>query len=84
MYHKVKNTLASLAIAVTMLGVSYSIGGAPIRVAEAAPTSQLDRAAALEAGLDSLTSERKRIRGMQSQLSMPFYSFATLLPKRES
>ena len=84
MYHKVKNTLASLAIAVTMLGVSYSIGGAPIQVADAAPKSQLVPAGAIEAGLESLTAERKRVRSVQSQLSMPFYSFATLLPKRES
>ena len=83
MYHKAKNTLASLAIAVTMLGVSYSIGGAPIQVAEAAPKVEL-QAAGIEAGLEGLTAERKRVRGMQSQLSMPFYSFATLLPKRES
>ena len=32
--------------------------------------------------LDSLTERNKR--AMQSSLSMPFYSFATLLPKRES
>lgn len=83
MYHKAKNSLASLAIAVTMLGLSYSIGGAPIQVAEAAPKVELE-AASIEAGLDNLSAERKRVRGVRSQLSMPFYSFATLLPKRES
>ena len=83
MYTKAKNTLASLAIAVTMLGVSYSIGGAPLQVAEGAPKVELE-AASIEAGLENLSAERKRVRGMQSQLSMPFYSFATLLPKRES
>ena len=82
MYHKVKNTLASLAIAVTMLGLSYSIGRPPTRLADA---PQLDYSApGIEAGLDSLQLERKRARGMQSQLSMPFYSFAPLLPRRES
>ena len=80
MYHKTKNTLASLAIAVTMLGVSWSIGGAPIQVAEAAPKSDL-AAPSIEA---ALSVERERARGVRSQLSMPFYSFATLLPKRES
>jgi hypothetical protein len=83
MYHKAKNSLASLAIAVTMLGVSYSIGGAPIQVAQAAPKVELE-AASIEAGLENLSAERKRVRSMQGQLSMPFYSFATLLPKRES
>ena len=82
MYLKVKNTLASLALAVTMLGVSYSIGRPPMQVAE---TQRLDYSApGIEAGLDSLQVERKRVRGMQSQLSMPFYSFAPLLPRRES
>ena len=84
MYHKAKNSLASLAIAVTMLGVSYSIGGAPIQVAEAAAPKVELEAASIEAGLDNLSAERKRVRGMQSQLSMPFFSFATMLPKRES
>jgi len=80
MYHKVKNTLASLAIAMTMLGVSYSIGGAPVRT-----SSQVDfTAPGIEAGLDELQATRKRNRGMQSQLSMPFFSFAPLLPRRES
>jgi hypothetical protein len=81
MYHKAKNTLASLAIAVSMLGVSYSIGGAPVQVVEAAPKVEL-QSAGLEADLERLTERNKR--AMQSSLSMPFYSFATLLPKRES
>jgi hypothetical protein len=85
MYHKAKNTLASLAIAVSMLGVSYSIGGAPIQVVEGASSQKVEfESTAIEAGLENLTAERKRARGMRSQLSMPFYSFATLLPKRES
>ena len=82
MYHKVKNTLASLAIAVTMLGVSYSVGRPPMQVAEA-PQVEFS-AAGIESGLDSVQVERKRVRGMQAQLSMPFYSFAPLLPRRES
>ena len=82
MYLKVKNTLASLAIAVTMLGVSYSVGRPPVQLAD--PPHVEFSAAGIEAGLDSLQVERKRVRGMQSQLSMPFYSFAPLLPRRES
>ena len=83
MYHKAKNTLASLAIAVTMLGVSYSMGRPPVQVVDAAPKVEFE-AAGIESGLDQFSSERKRVQGMRSQLSMPFFSFATLLPKRES
>jgi len=82
MYHKVKNTLASLAIAMTMLGVSYSIGRPPMQMAEA---PRVDFGVpGIEAGLDQLQAERKIRRGIQSQLSMPFYSFAPILPRRES
>ena len=81
MYHKVKNTLASLAVAMTMLGVSYSVGRPPV---QAAP--RVDFAApGIEVGLDQLQQlEQKRAIGARSQLSMPFYSFAPLLPRRES
>jgi hypothetical protein len=86
MYHKAKNTLASLAIAMTMLGLSYSVGRPPMQ----ASAPQVDFSAhsgleaGLEAGLDGLEVARKRDRGMRNQLSMPFYSFAPLLPRRES
>jgi hypothetical protein len=82
MYHKVKNTLASLAVTLTMLGVSYSVGGAPVQQV-AAPRVDYS-ASGIEAGLDRLELARKRDRGVRSQLSMPFYSFAPLLPRRES
>jgi hypothetical protein len=82
MYYKVKNTLASLAIAMTMLGVSYSVGRPPMQAA--APQVDFAAQSGLEAGLDRLEVSRKRERGIQSQLSMPFYSFAPLLPRRES
>ena len=82
MYHKVKNTLASLAVAVTMLGVSYSVGRPPMQLADA---PRVDFAApGLEAGLDRLQAERKRDLGIRNAISMPFYSFAPLLPRRES
>ena len=82
MYHKVKNTLASLAVAVTMLGLSYSVGRPPVQVADA---PRVDFAApGIEAGLDRLQAERKRDLGIRASLSMPFYSFAPVLPRRES
>ena len=84
MYHKVKNTLASLAVTLTMLGVSYSVGSAPMpQVATRAPAVDF-AAPGIEASLDRLELARKRDRGIRSQLSMPFYSFAPLLPRRES
>ena len=81
MYYKIKNTLAGVAVAMSMLGVSYSVGQPPshtsVRVDFTAP--------GIEAQVDQeLQLVRKRHRGMKSQLSMPFFSFAPLLPRRES
>jgi hypothetical protein len=80
MYYKVKNTLISLAVATFMVGVSYSVGHPPVdaqpRVDFASP--------AMDVQLDELQLVQKRNRGMRSQLSMPFFSFAPLLPRRES
>jgi hypothetical protein len=80
MYYKVKNTLISLAAATFMVGVSYSVGHPPV---EAQP--RVDFASpAIDAQLNELQLVQKRNRGMRSQLSMPFFSFAPLLPRRES
>ena len=81
MYHKVKNTLAGVAVAMSIVGLSYSVGqppmhSTPIRVDFSAP--------GIEAQFNEGQSLRKRNRGMKSQLSMPFFSFAPLLPRRES
>ena len=79
MYHKIKNTLSGLAITLAMLGVSYSIGNPPARLAVLAPSAGQE----LPAPLDELQAARQNLRSMRSQLSMPFYSFAPLLPRRE-
>lgn len=80
MYYKLKNTLVGLAVAMSMIGVSYSVGHAPTQ-----PRVQVDFVApGIEAQLDELQTVRKRNRGMRSQLSMPFFSFAPLLPRGES
>jgi len=80
MYYKIKNTLVGLAVATFMVGVSYSVGHPPMehhaRVDFASP--------GIDAQLDEVQIVRKRNRGMRSQLSMPFFSFAPLLPRRES
>jgi hypothetical protein len=88
MYHKIKNTLAGLAVATAIIGMSYSVGRPPM-YAQATPPSGIDAAASyvvpgLEAGIDQVQVARKRNRGMKSQLNMPFFSFAPLLPRRES
>jgi hypothetical protein len=83
MYHKAKNTLASLAVALTMLGVSYSVGRPPVQQVADAPRTEQAVPGIEAAGLDALKA-RKANRGMRSQISMPFYSFAPLLPRRES
>jgi hypothetical protein len=79
MYHKIKNTLSGLAITLAMLGVSYSVGNPPARIALHSPAAGQE----LPAPLDELQAARQSLRSMRSQLSMPFYSFAPLLPRRE-
>ena len=79
MYYKIKNTLASLGVALSMLGVSFTVGHPPT----AASAQVALPAAGVEAPLDELQAARESIRGMRSQLAMPFYSFAPLLPRRE-
>ena len=79
MYHKIKNTLAGLAVAMSMVGVSYSIGHPPTQ----ATVRMNYQKPGVEAQLDELQAARQRVRGVRSQLSMPFYSFAPLLPRRE-
>jgi hypothetical protein len=79
MYHKIKNTLAGLAVAMSMVGVSFSIGQPPTQA-----TVRMDyQQPGVEVQLDELQAARQRLRGMRSQMSMPFYSFAPLLPRRE-
>ena len=84
MYYRIKNTMAGLAVATAILGLSWSVGSAPIQAA----ARQDSGAGALEvpgiqASIDVLDQARKRNRGMRSQLSMPYFSFAPLLPRRE-
>ena len=80
MYHKMKNTLAGLAVAMSVLALSYS-AGQPLTES----TVPVDFAVpGIEAQFDELQILRARNRGMRSHLSMPFFSFAPLLPRRES
>ena len=79
MYYRIKNSLAGLAVASAILGLSWSAGHPPTDPGTPAGY----QAAALDAGFDAAALARKRARGMRSQVSMPFFSFAPLLPRRE-
>ena len=84
MYYRIKNTLAGLAVATAILGLSWSVGRPPIQTAAGQDFSAgaLD-VPGIQASIDVLEQARKRNRGMRSQLSMPYFSFAPLLPRRE-
>ena len=78
MYAKFKNTLTGLAVAVAMLSVSYAVGTPP--QAHENRIVVLDaNAVALQPTAD-LTSRRDR--AIHRQMSMPFFSFARLMPKQ--
>ena len=77
--HKIKNTLAGLAVAMSMVGLSFSIGQPPTQSVARTQAPALGAPATME----ELQAARHSLRGMRSQLAMPFYSFAPLLPRRE-
>ena len=77
MYAKFKNTLTGLVVAFAMLTVSYAIG--------TTPSPHGNRMVALNAvamQVDADLASRQRDRAMHRQLSMPFFSFARLMPKQ--
>ena len=82
MHYKIKNTLAGLAVSLSMVGVSFSFGNPPSPVSTPVAAEAASSVTA-PAALDELQAARESLRGMRSQLSMPFYSFAPLLPRRE-
>jgi len=77
MYAKLKNTLTGLVVAVAMLSVSYVVGTPP-----AANNNQVIvlNAVALQSDVNQAT--RQRDRAIHRQMSMPFFSFARLMPKQ--
>ena len=74
MYHKARNTLVAASVAFAMLAAGYGVGNPPSEY----PTGL---ALAVQADADS-DDTRKRIRGAQRHMAMPFFSFAPLLPKQ--
>ena len=77
MYAKLKNTLTGLTVAFAMLSVSYAIGSPP-----AANDSRLVAMDAVVLQADADLATRQRDRAIHRQLSMPFFSFARLMPKQ--
>lgn len=81
MYHKVRNTLTGLAVALSMLGVSYGIGQPPVASVGEGPHLV---ASALEIDRDEVSETVRHKASLRRHLSMPYFSFAPLLPRRES
>lgn len=81
MYHKVRNTLTGLAVALSMLGVSYGIGQPP--TASVGEGARLV-ASALEVDTTQATATIRHKASLRRHLSMPYFSFGPLLPRRES
>jgi len=79
MYYKLKNTLAGIAVAVALLGVSYAAGRPPT----ASDAARFDISSpSLETRLDAPQLSHKH--NLRRSLSMPYFSFGPLLPRRES
>jgi hypothetical protein len=78
MYYKLKNTLAGLAVAVALLGVSFVAGRPPIT---ASPHLQ-GSAPSMQSDVDGANLSHKH--SLRRSLSMPYFSFGPLLPRRES
>jgi hypothetical protein len=83
MYSKIRNTLSGLSIALAMLAVSYGVGEPP-----QAPVGEgghrLVAGSVLELPSSRGTDSRKRSQGVRRHISMPYFSFGPLLPRRES
>jgi hypothetical protein len=77
MYHKVRNTLIAASVAMAMLGAGYGVGAPPSEY-----NTGLDLSTQAEVESDAELIARKRILGVQRHISMPFFSFAPLLPKQ--
>ena len=79
MYAKLKNTLTGLVVAVAMLSISYVVGTPPAAHGNQAVVLNAN-VVALQSDIDLAT--RQRDRAIHRQMSMPFFSFARLMPKQ--
>ncbi|HMB56383.1 MAG TPA: hypothetical protein VKM35_04145 [Arenimonas sp.] len=79
MYYKIKNTLAGLTVAMSMLAVSYTVGKPP----QAEIASFNLSSPGINAQADEILV-RRHSQGAKRQMVMPYFSFAPILPKRES
>lgn len=80
MYYKLKNTLVSLSLSLSMLGVSYLVGQPPTT---AKPSHAHFSTPSLATQSEAGHIAHKRSLGIKRQLSMPYFSFAPLLPRRK-
>ncbi len=80
MHNKLKNTLTGLVVALGMIALSVTAGQAPRHAVAStdAPATLITLEAAETAPI------RKHIPTRKSQVVMPYFSFAPLLPKQES
>ena len=82
MYHRIKNTLAGLAVASAILGLSWTVGQPPTEPGlYAQPAIEGLEANAVEAVEEVAPATRRHHRGRAS-LSMPYFSFAQSLRPR--
>ena len=80
MYHKARNTLVAVAVALAFLGAGYGAGNPPAN--EFRTGLELGSQASVEA-VDAVdVPARKRVLSVQRHMSMPFFSFAPLLPRQ--
>ncbi|MFT3805502.1 hypothetical protein [Arenimonas sp.] len=81
MYHKVRNTLTGLTVALSMLCVSYGLGQPP--KASVSDGTRLVASALQADNADATTTVRHKA-SLRRHLSMPYFSFGPLLPRQES
>jgi len=81
MYAKLKTNLTGLAVALGILMVGYGLGEPPR--GQAAFESPAALLADAETGIDAAASPSRR-GALKRQMTMPYVSFAALLPRQES
>jgi hypothetical protein len=83
MHNKFRNTLSGLSVALAMLAASYGVGEPP-----KAPVGEgghpLVGSSVLIVPVDRGNDSRKRGQTARRHISMPYFSFGPLLPRRES
>jgi hypothetical protein len=83
MYSKFRNTLSGLSVALAMLAASYGVGEPPkAPVGEGGHRVVVSSVLIVPVGRGN--DSRKHSQGVRRHISMPYFSFGSLLPRRES